>query len=74
MDIKELIDNYYVEHRHDVLLSPYNSLHEFAQMVAEWQKEQMMKDAISFYEILKAVPPGPERDKVKLIIIPDNEK
>lgn len=35
---------------------------------AKWQKEQMMKEAVPFYEILKAVPPGPERDKVKLII------
>ena len=33
-----------------------------------WQKEQMMKEAVPFYEILEAVPPGPERDKVKLII------
>ena len=34
-----------------------------------WQKEQMMKDAVPFYEILKAVPPGPERDKVRIIIV-----
>lgn len=33
-----------------------------------WQNEQMMKKAVPFYEILKVVPPGPERDKVKLII------
>lgn len=31
-------------------------------------KEQMLKEAVPFYEILEAVPPGPERDKVKLII------
>lgn len=36
---------------------------------AGWQKEQMLKEAVPFYEILKVVPPGPERDKVKLIIV-----
>ena len=39
-ELKILIQNYYQEHRHDVLLSPYNALCEFATMVAEWQKEQ----------------------------------
>lgn len=36
---------------------------------AKWQKEQLMKEAIPFYEILKVVPPGPERDKVRVIIL-----
>lgn len=40
----------------------------FAQWGTEHAREQMMKDAVPFYEILKVVPPGPERDKVKLII------
>lgn len=35
---------------------------------AGWQKKKMLKEAVPFYEILKVVPPGPERDKVKLII------
>lgn len=41
---------------------------------AGWQKKQMLKNAIPFYEILKVVPPGPERDIVKLIIIKEGEK
>ncbi len=41
----------------------------FAQWGAEHAREQMMKDAVPFYEILKVVPPGPERDRVLLIVV-----
>ena len=41
---------------------------------AKWQKEQMMREAVPFYEILKVVPPGPERDKVRVIIVKEDEK
>ena len=41
---------------------------------ADWQREQMMKDAVPFYEILKAVPPGPERENVRIIIVKEDEK
>ena len=34
--------------------------------------KQMMKGAVQFYEILKVVPPGPERDKVKIIIFKED--
>lgn len=39
---------------------------------AEWQKQQMLKNAIPFYEILKAVPPGPERENVRIIIVKED--
>lgn len=32
-------------------------------------REQMMKEAVPFYEILKAVPPTEDRNKFKLIIL-----
>lgn len=41
----------------------------FAEWGAEHAREQMMKDAVPFYEILKVVPPGPERDRVLLIVV-----
>ena len=37
-------------------------------------KKQMMKDAVSFYEILEAVPPGPERENVRIIIVKEENK
>lgn len=37
--IKEVVESYYVEHRHDVLLNPYNALMEFAKLICEWQKK-----------------------------------
>ena len=40
-DLDELINSYLEEHRHDVLLSPYNGLMEFAKLVCEWQKKHM---------------------------------
>ena len=33
------------------------------------QKEQMMKNAVPFYQILKEVPPGPQRETTRVIII-----
>lgn len=39
---------------------------------AKWQKEQMMKEAVPFYEILKAVPPGPERENVRIIVVKED--
>lgn len=39
---------------------------------AGWQKEQMLKDAVPFYEILEAVPPGPERENVRIIIVKED--
>lgn len=39
---------------------------------AKWQAGQMIEEAVPFYEILKAVPPGPERDKVRIIIVKED--
>jgi len=36
------------------------------------EREKMMKEAVPFYEILKVVPPGPERDKVRIIIVKED--
>ena len=37
-----------------------------------WQKKQMLKEAVPFYEILEAVPPGPERENVRIIIVKED--
>ena len=42
--LKNVVESYYIEHRHDVLLSPYNSLMEFAKLVCEWQKDKDTRD------------------------------
>ena len=39
---------------------------------AKWQKGKMMQEAVPFYEILKAVPPGPERENVRIIIVKED--
>lgn len=39
---------------------------------AKWDREQMMGEAVPFYEILKAVPPGPERENVRIIIVKED--
>ena len=36
------------------------------------RERQMLKEAVPFYEILKVVPPGPERDKVRIIIVKED--
>lgn len=36
------------------------------------EREKMMKDAVPFYEILEAVPPGPERENVRVIIVKED--
>lgn len=42
MNIEEFVNSYLQEHRHDVLLNPYNGLIDFANTF----KEQMFKDAV----------------------------
>ena len=78
MNIEEFVNDYLQEHRHDVLLNPYNGLIDFANAF----KEQMLKDAVDgeviiygglwqFYApdldtILRKMDEG---DKVKIIIV-----
>ena len=42
MNIEEFVNDYLQEHRHDVLLSPYNGLIDFTNAI----KEQMLKEAV----------------------------
>lgn len=42
MNIEQFVNDYLQEHRHDVLLSPYNGLIDFANAF----KEQTMKGAV----------------------------
>ena len=45
MNIEEFVNEYLKEHRHDVLLNPYNGLIDFANAF----KEQMTKGAMQMY-------------------------
>lgn len=42
MNIEEFVNDYLKEHRHDVLLSPYNGLVDFAEAM----KEETLKDSV----------------------------
>lgn len=42
MNIEEFVNDYLQEHRHDVLLNPYNGLVEFAKAL----QEKLMDDAV----------------------------
>ena len=54
---------------------PHSDLHIAIFIAgAKWDREQIMKEAVQFYEILKVVPPGPERDKVRVIIVKEDKK
>lgn len=85
MNIEEFVNSYLQEHRHDVLLNPYNGLIDFANTF----KEQMFKDAMetevwnySSDEDLRAIPLfGIDKfnnlkdgDKVRIIVIKDESK
>ena len=80
MKLEEELDKWRHEHFHgkrdDHFSGEYlerTSQLELARYFAQWgtehAREQMMKDAVPFYEILKVVPPGPERDRVLLIVV-----
>lgn len=45
-ELNKIVNSYLQEHNHDVLLSPYNGLMEFGKLVCQWQREQMMKEAV----------------------------
>ena len=45
MNIENFVNDYLQEHRHDVLLNPYNGLIDFTNAF----REQMMKEAVEGY-------------------------
>lgn len=49
MNIENFVNDYLQEHRHDVLLNPYNGLIDFTNAF----KEQMMKEAVEGPVILR---------------------
>lgn len=61
MNIEEFVNSYLQEHRHDVLLNPYNGLIDFANTF----KEQMLKDAVEAY-IVKSYNPCTENSERSL--------
>lgn len=45
MNIEEFVNDYLQEHRHEVLLNPYNGLVEFAKVF----QEKLMEEAVEGY-------------------------
>ena len=81
MNIEEFVNDYLQEHRHEVLLNPYNGLVEFAKVFQEkLMKDALMKDAVEGEVVqdlkgvnrVKSFSKIPEwlyfGDKVKIII------
>ena len=64
MNIEEFVNNYLQEHRHDILLNPYNGLIDFANTF----KEQMLKGALITDWNLN------NGDKVKVIMLKEKEE
>lgn len=69
MNLEEEINRYL---REEYSNDDEPGVHEIAEHFAQWQRQQMMKEAVPFYEILKAVPPGPERENVRIIIVKED--
>lgn len=83
MNIEEFVNDYLQEHRHDVLLNPYNGLVEFAEVF----QEKLMKEAVAEVEVgmrgdpieiildkyvQRAMGIFP-RDKVRIIVLPKED-
>ena len=85
-ELVDLVDSYLLEHRCDILLCPRNGLMSFAELIAQWQKEQMMKGAVEHYVVgeIAGSPVGPAivhyddnltiGDKVRIVILKEEWK
>lgn len=84
-DFEEEYEKYFKTHETDIVLNPYTNCKDIARHFTEWQKQQMMKDAVESIvedwcgdspEI--AIPLNPQDfkngDKVKLIIIKEDNQ
>ena len=69
MNIEEFVNDYLQEHRHDVLLSPYNGLIDFANAF----KEQMLKEAVEgmVYDFRRIKEIGYSSAKIEFDKIPE---
>lgn len=79
MNIEQFVNNYLQEHRHDVLLNPYNGLVDFAKAF----QEELMQDAVEgTVHNFSSYKPHPtvlvdakgfnQGDKVRVIIIKED--
>lgn len=78
MNVEEFVNEYLKEHRHDVLLSPYNGLIDFANAVKEELKKEAFDAEVYRYmdpykknwtSFLVDVPSENFKDKAKIIVI-----
>lgn len=81
MNIEEFVNDYLQEHRHEVLLNPYNGLVEFAEAL----KAEALKEAVECelywdgwdgdflaIDLNMAALGYSEGDKVRIIIVKEN--
>lgn len=84
MNIEEFVNDYLKEHRHDVLLNPYNGLIEFSRFfLSEIMKCSVEGTVNSKYWGYKVIQPDTKQlgtlletmehgDKVRIIIVKEN--
>ncbi len=85
MNIEEFVNDYLQEHRHDVLLNPYNGLVDFAKAFQEKLMEEAVECLVcagmegdkwimtyigSYESMLKTCKAG---DKVRVIVLPKED-
>ena len=63
-----------IEQRWDELQTNFREINDAFEAGKKEQKEQMLKEAVPFYQILKEVPPGPQRETTRVIIIEEDAK
>lgn len=78
MNVEEFVNEYLKEHRHDILLSPYNGLIDFANAFKEELKKEALDAEVYRYmdpyrknwtSFLVDVTPENFKDKAKIIVI-----
>lgn len=79
MNIEEFVNDYLQEHRHDVLLNPYNGLVGFAKAFQEKVMEEAVECDLYYDGDFLAIDLNMEalgyceRDKVRVIVIKEDE-
>lgn len=83
MNIEEFVNNYLQEHRHDVLLNPYNGIVEFAKAFQLKMMEEAVEGVVMDFSSNQPRPQvdvyvDPNKyctgDKVRIIVLKNTEK
>lgn len=81
MNIEEFVNDYLQEHRHEVLLNPYNGLIDFANAfknkikteAVEGEVLQVTKNRIPFVMLNLDAAKYKDGDKVRVIVLPKED-